>query len=168
MQFKFVTNLMQTGPFGSQLHADEYIENGVPLINPAHIVNGQIVPDPNVSVDSKIKDQLPRHHLKENNLILARRGELGRCAVVRQQHSGWLCGSGSMRVELSIKLMSEYAYLLISSEAVKAELSVTSKGSTMDNLNPEILGAIRLPIPLDAEQKKILEKVKEKIGRAHV
>ena len=31
----------------------------------------------------------------------------------------------------------------------------------MDNLNPEILGAIRLPIPLDAEQKKILEKVKE-------
>lgn len=161
MQFKFVTNLMQTGPFGSQLHADEYIENGVPLINPAHIVNGQIVPDSNVSVDSKIKDQLPRHHLKENNLILARRGELGRCAVVRQQHSGWLCGSGSMRVELSNKLMSEYAYLLISSEAVKAELSVTSKGSTMDNLNPEILGAIRLPIPLNAEQKKILEKVKE-------
>jgi len=160
MQFKFATTLMQTGPFGSQLHAEDYVENGTPLINPAHIVEGQIVPDSNISVDEKTKERLPRHHLKENDLILARRGELGRCAVVRQQHSGWLCGSGSMRVELSEKLMPDYAYLLISSEGVKAELSVTSKGSTMDNLNPEILGRLRLPIPPKAEQGMILEQVK--------
>ena len=38
MQFKFATNLMQTGPFGSQLHAEDYVENGIPLVNPAHIL----------------------------------------------------------------------------------------------------------------------------------
>ena len=145
---------MQTGPFGSQLHAEDYVENGIPLVNPAHIVRGKIVPDQNVTVDRKTRERLPRHHLEENNLILARRGELGRCAVVRQENIGWLCGSGSMRIELAVKLKPDYAYLLISSEGVKEELSITSKGSTMDNLVLKFLEGFNCPYLQQLSRKK--------------
>ncbi|TXH68493.1 MAG: restriction endonuclease subunit S [Thiothrix sp.] len=158
-QLKFNTLEMQTGPFGSQLHAEDYIENGTPLINPAHMSEGKIIPDLKVTVDKLTCIRLDRHQLKIGDLILARRGELGRCAVIRKEHEGWLCGTGSLKATLNKKLLPDYAYLLITSEGVIAELALESKGSTMDNLNTETLGRIRVPIPPIKEQEDILSYV---------
>lgn len=164
-QLKFNTELMQTGPFGSQLHAEDYVENGTPLINPAHMVNGKIIPDPQISVDEETRERLSRHQLNSGDIIFARRGELGRCAVVQENEVGWLCGTGSLKATLNSKLLSEYAYLLITSDGVVAELSLESKGSTMDNLNTETLGKIRTPVPPIKEQQEILEYVETVSGK---
>lgn len=167
-QLKFQTRILQTGPFGSQLHSEDYVNSGIPLINPAHIVKGALVPDPDCTVDRETQNRLARHKLLENDLILARRGELGRCAVVKKHQEGWLCGTGSLKASLKETLVSEYAYILISSENVKTELSLESKGSTMENLNTETLGKIRLPIPPILEQVEILdyiEKVEQQFRR---
>ena len=43
-QLKFYTLDMQTGPFGSQLHAEDYVTNEIPLINPAHMISGELGP----------------------------------------------------------------------------------------------------------------------------
>ena len=158
-QLKFNTQLMQTGPFGSQLHAEDYVEGGIPLINPAHMVNGNIVPDQQVTVDLETQERLSRHKLSEGDVIFARRGELGRCAVVQYQQVGWLCGTGSLKATLNERLLPEYAYLLITSDGVISELSLESKGSTMDNLNTETLGKIRTPVPPVTEQTDILHYV---------
>ena len=164
-QLKFNTLEMQTGPFGSQLHADDYVEDGIPLVNPAHMINGRIVPDKKVTVDEKTWQRLSRHQLKSGDLIFARRGELGRCAVVTEEQEGWLCGTGSLKAKLNERLTPEYSYLLITSDGVVAELSLESKGSTMDNLNTETLGRIRLPIPPTEEQQKIIEYVHAVSGK---
>ncbi|WP_338726001.1 restriction endonuclease subunit S [Shewanella baltica] len=164
-QLKFNTRLMQTGPFGSQLHAEDYVEGGIPLINPAHMINGTIIPDPKVTVDIETQDRLSRHKLTEGDIIFARRGELGRCAVVQEEQVGWLCGTGSLKATLNERLTSEYAYLLITSGGVVAELSLESKGSTMDNLNTETLGKIRTPVPPVHEQKAILDYVDTVSGK---
>ena len=112
-QLKFNTSEMQTGPFGSQLHAEDYVDGGVPLINPAHMIDGVISPDSQVSVDEETWQRLKRHALVAGDIIFARRGELGRCAIVTKEQEGWLCGTGSLRAQLNAKLNSEYAYLLI-------------------------------------------------------
>src|SRR5690606_32359583 len=164
-QLKFNTLEMQTGPFGSQLHAEDYVEDGIPLINPAHMINGRIVPDQKVTVDEKTWQRLSRHQLKSGDLIFARRGELGRCAVVTKEQEGWLCGTGSLKAKLNDRLEPAYSYLLITSEGVVAELSLESKGSTMDNLNTESLGRVRLPIPPREEQQKIIEYVHAVSGK---
>lgn len=158
-QLKFNTLEMQTGPFGSQLHAEDYVDGGIPLVNPAHMINGTIIPDSQVTVNEETCQRLNRHQLKPGDLIFARRGELGRCAVVTEEQEGWLCGTGSLKAKLNDRLVPEYSYLMITSEGVVSELSLESKGSTMDNLNTETLGRIRLPIPPKEEQKDILEYV---------
>lgn len=164
-QLKFNTLEMQTGPFGSQLHAEDYIDGGIPLVNPAHMINGKIISDPQVSVDEVTWQRLKRHALNPGEIIFARRGELGRCAIVTNEQSGWLCGTGSLKARLSAKLDVEYAYLLITSKGAVAELSLESKGSTMENLNTETLGRVRLPLPPVGEQKAILEYVHEVSGQ---
>lgn len=158
-QLKFNTMEMQTGPFGSQLHAEDYVDGGIPLINPAHMIDGKIIPDSKVTVDEATRERLSRHILKAGELIFARRGELGRCAVVTATEDGWLCGTGSLKAKLNDRLIPEYSYLLITSEGVVSELSLESKGSTMDNLNTETLGRVRLPVPPRQEQLNILEYV---------
>lgn len=162
---KFNTLEMQTGPFGSQLHAEDYVEDGIPLINPAHIVDGSLVPDSRVTVDEVTQKRLERHKLSEGEIIFARRGELGRCAVVKKKNEGWLCGTGSLKAKLNKKLLPEYAYLLITSEGIVAELSLASKGSTMDNLNTDTLGKILIPVPPNNEQVEILEYVEKALGK---
>lgn len=164
-QLKFNTLEMQTGPFGSQLHAEDYVDGGTPLVNPAHMIDGEIIPDPQVSVDEVTWQRLKRHALTAGDIIFARRGELGRCAIVTNEQEGWLCGTGSLRATLNVRLDAEYAYLLITSKGAVAELSLESKGSTMENLNTETLGRIRLPLPTISEQKAILEYVHEVSGQ---
>jgi len=164
-QLKFNTVEMQTGPFGSQLHAEDYIDDGIPLVNPAHMADGKIVPDSKVSVDEETWHRLKRHQLFEGDLIFARRGELGRCAIVTKDQEGWLCGTGSLKAKLNDRLVPEYSYLLITSDGVVSELSLESKGSTMDNLNTETLGRVRLPVPPVDEQRKILDYVNDVSGK---
>ena len=156
---KFQTEEMQTGPFGSQLHSGDYISGGTPLVNPAHMVKGAILPDIDVSVDQATVERLHRHKLREGELVLARRGELGRCAIVTSKEVGWLCGTGSLKAALKNTLNPAYAFLLITSKGVTSEMSLESKGSTMENLNTETLGNIRLPVPPLVEQLNILSHV---------
>lgn len=164
-QLKFNTLEMQTGPFGSQLHAEDYVDDGIPLVNPAHMIDGKIVSDSRVSVDKKTWDRLNRHQLKTGEIIFARRGDLGRCAIVTEEQEGWLCGTGSLKAKLNERLVPEYSYLLITSDGVVAELSLESKGSTMENLNTETLGRVRLPVPPVSEQDEILTYVHEVSGK---
>ncbi|KYN64188.1 restriction endonuclease subunit S [Pantoea agglomerans] len=159
-QLKFNTLEMQTGPFGSQLHAEDYVVDGIPLINPAHMNAGMIIPDPKVTVDEETQERLERHKLSEGEIIFSRRGELGRCAVVKKNNEGWLCGTGSLKAKLTKKIIPDYAYTLISSEGVVSELTLESKGSTMANLNTETLGRVRLPVPPISEQEAILDYIK--------
>ncbi|CDG18648.1 restriction endonuclease subunit S [Xenorhabdus doucetiae] len=159
-QLKFNTLEMQTGPFGSQLHAEDYIVDGIPLINPAHMNSGEIIPDLQVTVDEATQKRLERHKLLDGEIIFSRRGELGRCAVVKKEHEGWLCGTGSLKAKLTKKIIPDYAYILISSEGVVSELILESKGSTMANLNTETLGRVRLPVPPIREQEAILDYIK--------
>lgn len=158
-QLKFNTLEMQTGPFGSQLHAEDYVIDGIPLINPAHMSAGIITPDLQVTVDETTQIRLKRHKLSEGEIIFSRRGELGRCAVVKKENEGWLCGTGSLKAKLTKKIVPDYAYILISSKGVVSELTLESKGSTMANLNTETLGRVRLPVPPMSEQENILNYI---------
>jgi type I restriction enzyme S subunit len=153
-----LANLLQTGPFGSQLHADEYIEDGIPVINPSHMENGKVVPDFSCSVSLDTAQKLSRHFLNLGDIIFARRGELGRCALVTETEVGWLCGTGSLLMRAKNELVeSGYLVELFQLKRVKESLSLNSVGSTMENLNTGILSRVALPLPSLDEQKAILD-----------
>src|SRR5690606_25291776 len=90
-----------TGPFGSMINKAEYIDDGVPLINPSHMINDQIKEDRSVSVSYSKAKELGSYVLKKGDLVLARRGEVGRCALVTAREDGWPCGTGSFYLRLS-------------------------------------------------------------------
>ena len=151
---------LQTGPFGSQLHAEDYVDNGRPVINPSNLTQGAIVPDTTCSVDEKTARRLSRHWLQPGDVIFARRGELGRCALVTEQEAGWLCGTGSLRMRMKPGAVDpSFLMLILASPALRGHLRLQSVGATMENANTSIIGSIRIPLPPRVVQLSIAKQL---------
>jgi len=148
-----------TGPFGSSLHKSDYVENGIPLINPMNIVDGEIIPIDKMQVSNETVERLASFKVIPNDIVIARRGDMGRCAVVHYTQTGWLCGTGSFVLRLSTFLWPEYFAACIRSPYAVSYLSGNSIGNTMLNLNQAILKNLLLPVPPFKEQKRIIDGI---------
>ncbi len=156
-KLSYAAESMQTGPFGSQLHAEEYIEGGVPLINPVDISNGRIFDNPKITVGEDVVERLARHKLSLGDIVIARRGEMGRAGLVQESNVGWLCGTGSLRARLDQKILNpEFLLYQFGMKGVVDYLSLQSVGSTMDNLNTSILGRLPVVTPPIVEQGEVI------------
>ncbi|MDE0367277.1 MAG: restriction endonuclease subunit S [Gammaproteobacteria bacterium] len=157
---RFAAKSIQIGPFGSQLHASDYVEGGTPVVNPSHLRDCRIEPDQSVTINDQKGAELARHRLEPLDIVMARRGELGRCALVGEREAGWFCGTGSLRVRLDLEVAApEFLVLVLGSNGTKDSLSLSSVGATMENLNSEIVSRLRVPLPPLREQRDIVNFV---------
>ena len=139
---------VQIGPFGSMLHKSDYVSGGIPLINPTHIVDLKIRPNAEFSITEDKFRELPQYHLKRGDIIMGRRGEMGRCAVVTEESDGFFCGTGSLIIRPNTDLISsEYLAAMLSSSSVKNWFERESLGATMPNLNKGIVSKLQIPVP---------------------
>lgn len=150
---------LKTGPFGSTLHKSDYILNGIPVINPMHINAGRIIPTDDMSISEEKAQELQEFRLKEGDVVLARRGVMGRCAVVGATEDGWLCGSGSMFMRPADHVLPTYLQIFLSSPKSVKALEAEAVGSTMVNLNQKILLGLEMSVPSIEEQNEIVRRV---------
>lgn len=149
-----------TGPFGTMLHKSDYVVNGsIPMVNPANMVKGKIYPSDKMLVDEATKKRLRSYVLEAGDIVVARRGEMGRCAVVTDKENGWLCGSGSFFIKLATSINRDYFSLVFRSPYSRSYLKGFSVGSTMDNLNHRVMNSFPFPLPPLAEQERIVTKL---------
>ena len=162
-------SMIKTGPFGSMLHKEDYITGGIPLINPMHIQNFKAVPDKDFSISKEKAAELCNYQLKINDIIFARRGDIGRCAVISDKEAGCLCGTGSLFVRFERKLSSIYTMYVVRTTSFIKELVSKAKGATMLNLNSSTMENLRFPIPplplqqLFAQRIELIEQQKDEI-----
>jgi type I restriction enzyme, S subunit len=152
----------KTGPFGSSLHQSDYVEGGIPVINPMQIVDGKIQPTPSMAVSEQAARKLSEFRLSAGDVVIGRRGEMGRCAFVQAKEHGWLCGTGSMIIRTGASLDARFIQRMLSSPPIVTAIENASVGSTMINLNQSTLGNLRVPLPpTKAEQQAIAEALSD-------
>jgi type I restriction enzyme S subunit len=150
---------LQTGPFGSSLHQSDYVKGGVPVVNPASIQEGRIVPIDSMAVGEETLERLSTFKLRTRDIVMGRRGEMGRCAVVTERESGWLCGTGSLVLRLPEGLHPPYVAMLIGAPTSRRYLGSSAVGATMQNLNQSIHLNMPLGLPPFEEQRRIVDRV---------
>ena len=155
-RLRAVLQQASTGPFGSMLHKNDYTFEGVPIINPADIKDGEISSAKIKKVSHETAQRLSSYMLHLGDVIIGRRGEMGRSAAIDAQQEGWLCGTGCFYVTPLSVLSSDYLVFFLKSPYAKALLTDNSVGTTMNNLNHSILGNMLIPLPPVSEQKKII------------
>lgn len=156
MRLRQVLTVAQTGPFGTQLSASEYIDDGVPVINPSHIVEGAIAHDPGVSVSVERASELSRFRLSPDDIVLGRKGEVDKAALVDDKSDGYLCGSDSMMLRPSRNIVDpKYLWWFLQSPPAHEQLERFAVGSTVVGLNQRTLRVVQLPVPSIETQKAI-------------
>ena len=150
---------ISTGPFGSMLHKSDYVADGVPIINPKDIVGRKIIADKRISVEMAKK--LETYKLSVGDIVIARRGEMGRCAALTNDEDGWICGTGCFIIRNNLHVFDTWLTWLLSSPYAVSFLVGSSIGTTMNNLNHGILNSFFVPLPSLAEQHRIVERIEE-------
>ncbi len=162
-----LVDLIKIGPFGSALHESDYIENGIPLVNPKHIVQQHIVPQSKISISEEKAEELSSYRLKANDIVLGRRGEMGRCAPVSAREENWICGTGSMIIRLKEEYDARLYSLILGSQATVTYLENSAVGSTLKNLNEKIVRKIPVPQFDIEEQHEIVRLIDDLLAREH-
>ena len=162
-----ITEKIQIGPFGTQLHKEDYIENGIPLINPTHIKDGFIVADKSFSILESKRNSLPNYILEAGDVVMGRRGEMGRCGLVTKKEAGWFCGTGSLYFRPNReKINPIFLYYNLRSEPVKKYLDDNAGGTTMANLNLKIVKGIPISLPSINDQNQIVQEIESRLSVA--
>lgn len=147
---------VQTGPFGSQLHASDYVPVGIPFVMPQNIGDNRILIDGVARITPTDVERLNRYILREGDIIYSRRGDVERRALVREAEDGWMCGSGCLRVRFGNGIVDPlYASYYLGHPNVRNWIVRHAVGATMPNLNTSILSNLPFIVPPMEEQKEI-------------
>ena len=147
--------IVQTGPFGSQLHKHDYVEDGTPVIPTEAIGKGRILDIDVPKVSSAKARELGRHRLLAGDILFARRGAqaTGLSAIIDARYVGALCGTGALLLRTnSTRVLPHYLSLYLSSDFAFNWLRTHAVGAVMPNVNTEIIKALPLILPPVAEQ----------------
>ena len=148
--------LIQTGPFGAQLHQADYQSEGIPVIMPKDIADGQVSVDSIAHISEEMANRLERHKIKLRTIVLPRRGEITKRAFIREDQVGWICGTGCIKIDLDgKKLAPEYLYYFMEQDHVVKWLLQNSVGTTMLNLSAGIVAKLPVRFPSIKAQHKI-------------
>jgi len=148
--------LIQTGPFGSQLHQADYQPDGIPVIMPKDIADGCISVESIARISEETANRLERHKIKPQSIVLPRRGEVTKRAFIRAEQEGWLCGTGCLKIELNGKeLAPKFLYYFMEQGHVVQWLEQHAVGTTMLNLSAGIVAQLPIRYPAIEAQAEI-------------
>lgn len=150
---------IQTGPFGSQLHSSDYVAQGIPLVMPVNIGrNLEIIENGIAHISYYDAERLKRHALVSGDIIYSRRGDVEKCAFIKEKQSGWICGTGCLAVRFfSGSVYPQFLAYQFLTESIKGWILGHAVGTTMPNLNSNILSNLPVVLPPLSEQKAIAD-----------
>ena len=147
---------IQTGPFGSQLHASDYVSAGIPAVMPKDIGDNRIEERDIARITPDDAKRLDRYLVRPGDILYSRRGDVGKRALVRMSQAGWLCGTGCLRVRFGEGGVDpRYASYYLGHPLVRKWIVRHAHGATMPNLNTSILSACPFVIPSAGAQRVI-------------
>ena len=151
---------IQTGPFGSQLHARDYVEDGIPVVMPQQLRDNEIRINGIARVGEQDRDRLIRHVMYEGDIVFSRRGDVTRRAYITGKESGWLCGTGCLHLRLDHpRCDNRYLVRFLGLQEARLYLIQHAIGATMPNLNQGILASVPVVLPPREYQERIVDVI---------
>ena len=150
---------IQTGPFGSQLHKEDYVDDGTPIVTVEHL-GKRIFTEQNLpGVSDEDKERLSRYILNEGDIVFSRVGSVDRCSYVDTNHEGWMFSGRCLRVRPKRIVYPLYLYYYFCLEEVKQYIRNIAVGATMPSINTKLLGEVPIELPDYKIQKVIADEL---------
>jgi type I restriction enzyme, S subunit len=153
---------IQTGPFGTVLQASSYAKAGTPIINPVNMRKHGLWVDDGPFLDEKECERLVRYRMKVGDILVGRKGDVGRAVLVTSEFDGYIVGSDIIRLRLvNSDIRPDYLYYFMLAPRTRAWISRQASGTTMPGINERLLNGIEMPLLSPDKQAEIVRSVDE-------
>ena len=149
--------VVKTGPFGTQLSASEYSDEGIPVINVKNIGYGTIIEDDLDYVPDEVCQRLAQHQLQLGDIVFGRKGAVDKHAIITESQIGWVQGSDCIRVRIYSDIDSRYLNYLFDTVYFAEYVLLYAVGTTMASINSDILTNSKILVPPITEQRCIAD-----------
>ena len=152
---------IKTGPFGSTLHAEDYVVVGTPIVTTEHFKSGQL-PDTGDSIPQVSKQDTARlsmYLLDEGDIVFSRVGSVDINAQVTRHQKGWLFSGRVLRLRLDASCDAAFLHSALETEQVRTSIISRAVGQTMPSINTKILAATEVFIPPTLEEQQAIGAV---------
>ena len=149
------------GPFGTQLHSDEYVDKGIPVVRVSNLdYDAKFSTKDLVFISEKKYKDLERSSVLPGDVIVAKTGAtIGKLGIFPAQYDKGIVASSCIKLSLNAtRALPEFvAYLLSSSEGQNQILSFAA-GATRNTINIQPFSKIKIPLPpLEIQQQIVAE-----------
>ena len=148
---------IQTGPFGSQLHKEDYVLNGTPIVTVEHLGRRRFTEQNLPRVADEDKQRLSKYVLSEGDIVFSRVGSVDRCSYVDSSHDGWMFSGRCLRVRPDESVLPLYLYYFFCLEDTKQFVRNIAVGATMPSINTKLMGEVPIVIHELTTQKRIAD-----------
>lgn len=148
--------VVQTGPFGAQLHSSDYVDEGIPLILIRNIKQDGLDETNIPRVTKEDAARLSKYTLDKGDIVFSRVGRIGSCFLAEEKHRGWVISGQTLRVRTSgSSVLPRFLIHALNGNYVQRFIKSASVGSTRGSINTSILSNASILLPPLPEQKKI-------------
>lgn len=155
---------VKAGPFGSALTKDMYVPNGYRVYGQEQVIAADFSIGDYCISDEKYAE-LQQYAVKSGDILVSCVGTFGKIAMVPEGVEPGIINPRLIRLRVAERILGGYLELLLRSRIVFEQLSVVSRGGTMDVINIGSLKTVLLALPPIEEQDGILTYLDEKISQ---
>jgi type I restriction enzyme S subunit len=149
------------GPFGTQLHSNEYVDRGIPLIRVDNInKDGSFNPNNLVYITEEKWEKLKRSAIFPGDILLAKTGAtIGKVCLFPESFEKGLIASSCAKISIdSSKAHNRYIFYFLLSNFGYFQILALATGSTRPTINLTPIGKVKVAVPKNIkEQQKIAE-----------
>lgn len=159
---RFGISHIRTGPFGSALKGEHWVEEGVPVITIGALGEGKFQESELLFISEAYVQRLSDFRMKVGDVVFSRVADVGRSVTVKEDQDGWVMSSNLMRISLdqSLVVPDFLQFQLAFDQRVKKQIRCRVNSGGRDVANGEILNSLFFVWPSFAEQEEILQRAK--------
>jgi type I restriction enzyme S subunit len=159
-RLKYLSNSIQMGPFGASLTELQSQDTGYKLFGQENTISGDFTKGQRWVTKAQY-EALRRYELLPGDLVLTRKGSIGKCKMVPFDAAKGIADSDTIRVRLDhAQVFDRFIVVLLQDAAyVKRQIESVQRGAILAGLNTATIGNLCVAVPPLREQTVLLSKI---------